>query len=322
MELRATQVAGGYIDLDWDAVEGAVYDICSSDDPLGVKGGTNLTVTSSRRGPFADNRVLTYWINAKVITGTPKVSITAKLIANTTQPTPSPDTASIASVLNLAGVPGANHYYLGVGYPGGMQNISLARLMGGWRDSNYAAPTLAGLAVDLRVPVNGATTPNSHYPRVEFREVNADGSLAAWDVSQGTHLNSATSTVLHLPPNHPSIVLAQLHDDQSDTFQFRLDEGVLGVKVAGEWPSNDAGKLGSYTMGTPLVWDAHYDAGVLTFFLGGTQVFTTDAYKSMTGAKQYFKSGAYLQTGGSSQYTEPVGEYGEVTLGALFTSHA
>lgn len=334
MAFQAIAQPGGYVQTSWDAgPAGSTYDLCSSDNPEGVKGATDLTVTSSMRGPFVDGRKLTFWVKTNYPPSTSdKVSVVAATKAAPTGTTTNGGTttppvvtaATIASVLDINANATGNHYYLGVGYkpPKAMTSISMAQLVSGWSDPDYAFPTPAGTAVTLKAYVDGNTTSGSNYPRTEFRETNADGSLAAWAAADGKHHLSATTICSHLPPNHPSAVFAQIHDDQSDSFQFRVDEGVLGVKVGGLWPANNGGKLTKYTFGDPLIWDLELDAGELSFYLSGQLVFQSPWFKSLAKKVQYFKSGLYLQTGGKSQYTEPAGEYGQVTLAALSTSHS
>lgn len=337
MTVTAVPQAGGYVQVSWPAgPTGSTYDLCSSDQPDGVKGATDLTVTSSVRGPFSDGRKIQYWVKTypPAVTSD-KVTVTAATkpatggttggttTGGTTTPPPS-TTPTIASVLDIGSGATSNHYYLGVGYepPKVMTSITMAQLVSGWSDPAYAFPTPSGTAVSLKAYVDGDTTSGSNYPRTEFRETNADGSLAAWAAAGGKHHLSATTICPHLPPNRPSAVFAQIHDDQSDSFQFRVDEGVLGVKVGGVWPAGNGGKLTKYTYGDPLIWDLELDAGELSFYLSGQLVFQSPWFKTLTKKVQYFKAGLYLQTGGKSQYTEPSGEYGLVTLAALSTTHS
>lgn len=81
----------------------------------------------------------------------------------------------------------------------------------------------------MKVPTTGATTPNSKYPRCEFRELNKDGSLAAWQTDKGTHSMEVVTVVQKTTKNKPQICIAQIHDDKDDVCMVRYEDGKIIV---------------------------------------------------------------------------------------------
>lgn len=95
-----------------------------------------------------------------------------------------------------------------------------------------------GGGVAFRAFCGDATTPNSHYPRTELREI----SPVEWDSADGVHALSGEALIGALPPNHPEAVMAQFHDATDDQFMLRFvgvkpsDGGRITVaRVFAEW---------------------------------------------------------------------------------------
>lgn len=86
--------------------------------------------------------------------------------------------------------------------------------------------------VVMSCPTDGATTSGSRYPRTEFRELNPDGTNAAWDRQTGGILWIPEMSVDELPvvtagPEPPRVVIAQFHgiDDEPCRLYFREAAG-------------------------------------------------------------------------------------------------
>ncbi len=83
----------------------------------------------------------------------------------------------------------------------------------------------------MTVFADGAvTTKGSKYPRLEFRELNADGSLASWDFKNEEHVLIFEGSILEVPEPKPQVVFGQVHDDKDDLFFIRLTKDKLEVK--------------------------------------------------------------------------------------------
>lgn len=82
----------------------------------------------------------------------------------------------------------------------------------------------------MTCPVNGVTTPNTKYARCEFRELNANGTLAAWDASKGIHVMEYSLKVMQYPPKKPHIVIGQIHDSKDDVLEVRYEHPRIVVK--------------------------------------------------------------------------------------------
>jgi hypothetical protein len=72
-----------------------------------------------------------------------------------------------------------------VGAPGRPKVIGPTRLVGpdGYQDEYFFTSPADG-AMTFCDPENGVSTPHSHYPRSELRELNAAGSDASWPRSR------------------------------------------------------------------------------------------------------------------------------------------
>ena len=116
--------------------------------------------------------------------------------------------------LSTAVAPGGNfdlsHWelQLPIGSKGSPSTISPAQLEGnnGFQDKYFFTNTTDG-SMSFWDPENGVTTPNSHYARSELREMNTDGTTAAWSIP-GTHKLSATLKVTQVPDH---VCVGQIH---------------------------------------------------------------------------------------------------------------
>ena len=69
---------------------------------------------------------------------------------------------------------------------------------------------------------DGVTTKNSHYPRSELREMNGSAK-AAWSNTSGRHTLDVCEAITQVPSAKPEVVGAQIHDDNDDVLQIRLE---------------------------------------------------------------------------------------------------
>ena len=135
----------------------------------------------------------------------------------------------------------------------------------------------------------GVTTKNSTYPRSELREMNGD-QLASWSNTTGTHTMEVTQAVLQLPTAKPEVVVAQIHDSQSDVIEIRLE----GERLIGQYAD---GKQ-------EFEIDPHYVLGTLYNLRivaagGRIDVWYNNVHAggiTQSGSGWYFKTGSYLQS--------------------------
>lgn len=164
----------------------------------------------------------------------------------------------------------------------------------------------------MRVLAGGATTSGSGYPRVEFREMNADGSNAAWDSRTGTHRLFTQFAVTALPPVKPHIVVGQIHNSSDDVLMVRLERNRLFVERNGD---EVALLTSSYQLGTVATYEINTAGGVTRVLYNGVVKYTTTLNKSGL----YFKAGAYLQS--SPAKGESPTAFGEVLVYGLRLIH-
>ncbi|KAJ3119390.1 hypothetical protein HK100_000336 [Physocladia obscura] len=156
----------------------------------------------------------------------------------------------------------------------------------------------AANAVDFYTPPNGVTTPGTQSPRTELRQLNADGSLAAWSY-KGSYAMQVKLAVELFPTNVASgggVIVSQL-------FSTSVVNGPELAELLQERGSNANGSVNkqtlasSYATGTQMTVTLSVVKGNLTASIDiGTTVTTTidlaDDY--------YFKAGSYCQTDGSA----------------------
>jgi hypothetical protein len=144
----------------------------------------------------------------------------------------------------------------------------------------------------FRADVDGVTTTNSGYPRSELREMNPDGTRAAWSSSKGLHTLTGACEIRKVPGLKPSVVIAQIHDAADDVVMLRLDGDVLYLY---ESLGKDQGAvkhplLASYRLGATLTYSIAASPTGITAVVNGKRV---DVKRLCEGA--YFKAGCYCQ---------------------------
>jgi hypothetical protein len=164
--------------------------------------------------------------------------------------------------------------------------------------------------VVFRCPANGFHSPNSKYARTEARQmVDASWSKAAWS-SSGSHSLEAE---LAIDAGHLSarkrVNGLQIHDGGDDVCQvMRHETKGLGLMHSDgkAWESIDPG----YGDGVRFTCKILAEKDRLKVFYNGA--LKVDVPKR--GSGWYWKMGAYLQSGGASEFKEPAGAFGEVTI--------
>jgi hypothetical protein len=187
--------------------------------------------------------------------------------------------------------------------------------LGAGRWFNLTGDTAGGRGLIFRAPVNGVTTKGSENPRSELREMNSDGSKAAWSSSSGTHTMTVREAFTRLPSGNPRIVGAQIHDAADDVTVFRLEGSNLYV-TNGDDPHHKL-VTSSYQLGTPFEAKFVVSGDQTRAFYNG-QLVTTIA-KAYNGA--YFKAGAYTQANCGNTSPCSTNNYGETVIYDLRVSH-
>lgn len=164
-------------------------------------------------------------------------------------------------------------------------------------------------AILFRAPVDGATTPNSSYPRSELREMQG-GVKAAWSNLTGVHEMAIEQAITAVPGIKPHVVAGQIHDAADDVIMIRLEGKRLFVESRGD----DIGLLtDNYLLGTRFRVTVRAESGMIRVFYNGVE--KARLHGSFSGC--YFKAGCYTQA------NEGNGSgYGEVVVYALTVKHA
>ncbi|CAK4611808.1 hypothetical protein LEN26_008984 [Aphanomyces euteiches] len=202
-------------------------------------------------------------------------------------------------------------------------------------DNKYlSVPSAGDKFVQLLVPVNGKTTPNSHYPRTEFREVKPNGKGSGDNMDfglTGSHRLDATLAVMKLPPKRPGTAVGQLFGDGPCVMLgVKKQDNKYKISASNHfdnWKVNEIGVLDAdYKLGTKFSYSIAYQNGKLTISYNGKTVINVDYKedhqcncKSGSDALCYFKAGNYLQT--NTDY-DNANDVGIVNVYSLSTKHS
>jgi poly(beta-D-mannuronate) lyase len=168
-------------------------------------------------------------------------------------------------------------------------------------------------AVQFTVPVDGTVQPGANYPRSELREMDADGTAAAWSTTSGTHTMEVVQRITHLPKVKPQLVAGQIHDANGYVMLIRLDGGRLQVI----YDDREAAVLDpDYRLGTTFILRIVAGNGFIDVY--HNQVRRAHVAARRTGC--YFKAGCYLQTNPSMG--DAADDYGQVEILSLHVSHS
>lgn len=218
-----------------------------------------------------------------------------------------------ADLLNIG--PGQNAFNVGIGRTSGHTDYTEAQIIAGYTSDPEFMVTPDGGAVQFWVSVAAKTTSaNTTHPRSELRELNPDGSHAAWDGNTVGNVFQGVSRVTHVPPHKPWMCFSQIHDARSDLIRLQTEgSSPTALKlVARNTPPGSSKETvttvkASYTLGDPVAWRYEVDKGLGKLFIDGVQVLTFPASEGGL----YCKTGAYLQ---SNTASDSASEHGSVEL--------
>lgn len=177
-------------------------------------------------------------------------------------------------------------------------------------------------AIVFWCPVNGATTPNSHYPRTELRERAVGGD---WTIS-GSHKLSATFKMLENPASKGTII-GQIHGNATGgtsevlKLEWTSDNELVASVEANDDPAKQLNHtLGSYELGELITYTFELEGSVLDITVtnaDGEKKFSTPyTAASWEQDRYYFKLGSYVQLD-----TGPATDGGRVAFYAFDIQH-
>jgi Alginate lyase len=146
-----------------------------------------------------------------------------------------------------------------------------------------------GDGVVFTANAGGVTTKNSTYPRSELRETNG-AEMASWSNRAGTHTLFVRQAVTELPTAKPELVSAQIHDEESDVMEVRLEDRRLVARYADGEKEFDLDP--NYSLGTPYDLRIVATEGRIDVAYNGKQAGSI----AQSGTGWYFKTGSYLQS--------------------------
>lgn len=194
---------------------------------------------------------------------------------------------------------------LPVGSPGKPTTIPPSKLEGanGYTNAKYFYTDDKDGAMTFWDPESGVTTPNSHYPRTELREMNKDGSPADWTLS-GNHTLTATLAVVSVTK---SVCVGQIHLGTGGSSTKPLVElycGSDGTITLGTENSPDGGQtrhtVGTVALGTKWSYTIAVSGGSTVKLTVNGRTTSYPIASSFHQYHQYFKAGDYNQSASSS----------------------
>jgi Alginate lyase len=168
-------------------------------------------------------------------------------------------------------------------------------------------------AVQFTVTAGGEPLPGTIYPRSELREMNPDGTGAAWSTTSGVHTMSLTQRITHLPVVKPQLVCGQIHS----LTEYLILVSLKGQQLFVKYKDSVAGVLDdNYQLGTYFDLVIQATQGYVDVSYNGARLVR----QPMAETNCYFKAGCYLQSNTS------VGDlptaYGQVEISRLAVSHS
>jgi hypothetical protein len=194
---------------------------------------------------------------------------------------------------------------LPTGSAGSPTTISPSRLAGanGFQDSYFFTNGSDG-SMSFWDPENGVTTPNSKFSRTELREMNTNGSAAAWSIP-GTHTLTATVKVTQVP-DHVCVGQIHLGENSGSTkpllelFYYANGDITLAIEQTPAGGNEVPHTVGNVPLGTQWSYVIGLTGGnTIGLTLNGTR-HTWALPSAFNGYTMYFKAGDYDQTSGSS----------------------
>lgn len=236
----------------------------------------------------------------------------------------------MSNLLNPKNPPGSNfalkYWELDLPVKSGssVQIIPGTELNSGYTSKYFFTDSTDG-AMTFWCPANGATTPNTEYPRSELRETPSGGD---WKLYTGTHTLSATCEVVSLPTGIKGVYIGQIHGDSSGSNPQLVKLLWGGDNTISIQTQNDSKpgtepihSFGKYNLGEKISYNmkvvnsssgAKITIDVTNY--SGTTPNTKEVsfvYKNKYWASQgyYFKAGNYLQVHNSSSESSTVKFY-------------
>jgi poly(beta-D-mannuronate) lyase len=152
----------------------------------------------------------------------------------------------------------------------------------------------------------------SKYARSELREMNSDGSNAAWSSTSGTHVMELTQRVTHLPVVKPQVVCGQIHNTTDYLILIELEASKLYVRYKDDVIGvlDEDYRLGTYFTTRLVATDGRVDV----YYNGIHKV--RHAFRA---AGCYFKAGCYVQS--STATGDKPSAFASVDIAELTVSH-
>jgi Alginate lyase len=147
-----------------------------------------------------------------------------------------------------------------------------------------------------------------------------------FDPFTGIHRLSGRTRITHLSPNKPEVVIAQLHNGDTDRVAIRTqlirDAIRLRVRINGSSATPELDN--PYVVGTEFAWMIEIHDGKVSIYYSGSDdqlpptPIIIGELESNDSPSWYFKAGAYAQ---SNVDTDDPMEYVAVELRELRTEH-
>ena len=162
----------------------------------------------------------------------------------------------------------------------------------------------------------GVTTKNSTYPRSELREMNGD-QKASWSNRTGAHTLTVRQAVTELPKAKPELVTAQIHDEESDVMEVRLEDKRLIAQYGGD----DKGGKKEFVIDPDYALGRPYDLRLVATDGRIDVVYNGKPAGSIaqSGSGWYFKTGSYLQS--NTEKGDAADAVGKVVLYQVGVTH-
>ncbi len=232
-------------------------------------------------------------------------------------------------ILNIG--PGGTENYFNLQYarPGDadISIASLSDIAAGFQDTPYFYTTPDDQRVHFEARLDAPLTSGSSFSRSELRQVDALGNNFNFDAMSGSYSLSGTTTITHLPPVKPEVVIAQLHNGSSDRVAIRtqLVSGTIRLRVRINGTSVTPELANPYVVGTEFSWKIEVIDGTVNVYYGtGTTLpgtpTVTGSLVSTGSPSWYFKSGLYNQS--NTAAGDIATEYGAAELRNLVYSQS
>lgn len=152
--------------------------------------------------------------------------------------------------------------------------------------------------IRARVRGGSAHTSGSKYSRSEGREMNRDGSKAAWDSAKGWHSLLVTCHIHALSAKSKAVVVGQIHDDDDDVVMVRVENGKVYAEFSkGKGKGSEKVPLGSIGLEEHFKYQIVADAkSIRVYFrpLAAARPVMVERRRRAKGA--YYKAGNYFQS--------------------------